>query len=102
VVSEHLAARLQLFFVHDRQDRDIVLRGVEGDNAVIVIDDLLKRGHIHRQTAHLSNLLEFLSLALVLGLEELLVLDELFLHKKIVLDPFLAEESQAALGVRGD
>lgn len=42
------------------------------------------------------------SVALFLGLESLLVLDELLLHQKKVLDPLLFEQPQPAVRVRRD
>mmetsp|Transcript_25403 Transcript_25403/g.61188 ORF Transcript_25403/g.61188 Transcript_25403/m.61188 type:complete len:296 (-) Transcript_25403:1868-2755(-) len=85
VVSQHGAPGLQEVPVHETQDVDIVLwanRG--GHNGVVVINHLLQSPYPHGRPAEIVHLCALLLGFLLLGLEALLVLDELLLHQQVV------------------
>jgi hypothetical protein len=99
-MQEDGAARLEQVLVHEAHDRDIKL-GAAGCryDRVVVVDDLLHGADSHRAPAEVVDagaVLLVLVLAVVLGPESLLVLDELLLHQHVVLDPLRLEQLQAA------
>jgi hypothetical protein len=100
VMQEDGAARLEQVLVHEAHDRDIEL-GAAGCwyDRVVVVDDLLHGADSHRTPAEVVDagaVLLVLVLAVVLGPESLLVLDELLLHQHVVLDPLRLEQLQTA------
>ena len=102
VVEKNATAGLQLILVDKAEDADVVLTADTGaDDGVIVINDLLQVANTHGSSSQVVNLAALLLVLLILGLQALLVPDELLLHEKIVLDPLHLEEPQPTLGVRG-
>ena len=102
VVEQDTAAGLQLVLVDKAEDADVVLTADTGaDDGVIVINDLLQVANTHGSSSQVVNLAALLLVLLILGLQALLVPDELLLHEKIVLDPLHLEEPQPAFGMRG-
>ncbi|GMT09450.1 hypothetical protein PFISCL1PPCAC_747, partial [Pristionchus fissidentatus] len=92
VVEKDGAAWFQSFLVDEGEDVHVVFTAhIRAHNRVMVVDDFLERTNSHRSTAQLSNLGALLLLSLLLGLESLLVLDELLLHQQIVLDALRLE-----------
>merc|ERR1719435_892231 len=103
VVKENAAARLQLVLVHEAEDGHVVLAThAGGDDGVVVIYDLLQIANTHGCSSQVIHLATLLLVLLLLGLQSLLIPDELLLHQEIILDPLLLEEPQPALGMRGD
>ena len=101
VVEEDGAAGLELVLVDEGEDGDVVLGANAGGNdSVVVVDDFLEVANRHWCSSQVVNLAALLLVLLILGLQALLVPDELLLHEKIVLDPLHLEEPQPTLGVR--
>merc|ERR1719427_167138 len=103
VIEENAAAWLQLVLVHEAEDGHVELAAhAGGDNGVGVVNDLLQVANTHGCSSQVIHLATLLLVLLLLGLQSLLVPDELLLHQEIVLDPLLLEEPQPALSVGGD
>merc|ERR1719370_1613097 len=69
---------------------------------MVVINDLFKVAHRHGCSSQVVHLASLLLILLLLGLQPLLVPDELLLHQQVVLDPLLFQKPQTALGMGGD
>lgn len=69
---------------------------------MVLVDQLLQIPHAHRGPPEVVDLGAVLLGLLLLGLEPLLVGDELLLHEQVVLDPLQLEQPELALGERGD
>merc|ERR1719427_34716 len=103
VIEENAAAWLQLVLVHEAEDGHVVLAAhAGGDDGVVVVNDLLQVANTHGCSSQVIHLATLLLVLLLLGLQSLLIPDELLLHQEIILDPLLLEEPQPALGMRGD
>mmetsp|Transcript_22528 Transcript_22528/g.72949 ORF Transcript_22528/g.72949 Transcript_22528/m.72949 type:complete len:408 (-) Transcript_22528:387-1610(-) len=60
VVQQHRGTRLELILVHEGKDVDIVLRAHgRGNDAVVLVDELLQGAHIHRRA---SQIIQFILL----------------------------------------
>merc|ERR1719427_2170702 len=103
VIEENAAAWLQLVLVYEAEYGHVVLAThAGGDDGVVVINDLLQVANTHGCSSQDVHLATFLLVLLLLGLQSLLVPDELLLHQEIILDPLLLEKPQPALCMRGD
>merc|ERR1719402_1060694 len=103
VIEQDRATRLQLILVDEREDGDVVLGANTGrDDCVVVVDDLLKIANRHGCSSQVVDLASLLLVLLLLGLQPLLVPDELLLHQQVVLNPLLLQKPQTALGVGRD
>ena len=98
MVEKDGASGLELVLVNDRKNRGVEIETLVGsDDRVVIVNDLFEVTNGEWSSSDLVYLDSFLLLLLVLWLEKLLVLDELFLHDQVVLDSLLSEEAKAAL-----
>ena len=97
MVKQDRAARLELILIDDRQDWNVKIDSlVRRDDSVAIIYDLLEVANRQRRASDSVDLQTLLFLVLILRLQKFLVLDELLLHEKIVLDSVLPKQSQTA------
>jgi hypothetical protein len=98
MVEKDGASGLELVLVDDRKNWGVEIETLVGsDDRVVIVNDLFEVTNSEWCASDLVDLDSFLFLLLVLWLEKLLVLDELFLHDQVVLDSLLSEEAKAAL-----
>merc|ERR1719481_379572 len=81
VIEEDTAAWLQLILIHEAEDGHIMLTShAGGDDSMIVVDNFLKVAHTHGCSSQIINLATFFFVLFLLGLQSLLIPDELLLH----------------------
>ena len=81
-----------MILVNNRQDWNIVVQALVGGNdAMIIVDDLLEVANSNWRPSKLVNFESLLFFILILRLKQLLILDELLLHQQIVFDSVLSE-----------